>query len=426
MKICRPWCTATRNACRGGDTERWDVVVVGAGPAGSTTATVLARAGLRVLLLDKAANGPPAKVCGEYLSPGCLPLLQRLGVFGSLREAGHPLYGMLIHTPAGRMVCAAYPGGGDAPHERVYGLSVPRAHLDPVLLDLAIKSGAVFESGFQVSDVSLDGALVEVRGRLHGRETRRPTQLVVGADGRHSIVARRLGSVRRNPWLDKMALVAYLEGAQREDDFGEIFLGRDRYAILNPIAKGLTNLGVVVNRRDLPAGEDPRQSLWPLAKSLPGLGERLRTATLVAPVRCLGPLAHRAAQLSGSRALLVGDAAGFLDPFTGEGIYAALRSGELAARRVLSAWTSAGPHLDALGAYAHAWQQEVDPKWRLATHLQRAIRHPPLAEGMTALLSRRPALAATLLAAAGDLIPPAHLSLGRLLLRGATRKHSQR
>jgi flavin-dependent dehydrogenase len=303
---------------------------------------------------------------------------------------------------------------------------VARAHLDPVLLDLAVKSGAVFESGFQVSDVSRDGPLVEVRGRWHGCETRRLTRLVVGADGRHSIVARRLGSVRRHPWLDKMAFVAYLEGAQREDDFGEIFLGRDRYAILNPIAEDLTNLGVVVNRRDLPPGEDPRQSLWSLAKSLPGLGERLRTATLVAPARCLGPLAHRAAHLSGSRALLVGDAAGFLDPFTGEGIYAALRSAELAADRIRSGWTSDGAQPDALAAYAHAWQQEVDSKWRLATHLQRAIRHPVLAEGMTAILSRRPAVAATLLAAAGDLIPPEHLSLGRLLLwRGGQRRHAQ-
>ncbi len=208
--------------------------------------------------------------------------------------------------------------------------------------------------------------------------------------------------------------------------WGEIFLGRDRYAILNPITSDLTNLGLVVSRGDVPRGEDPRGNLWSMARALPGLGERLRNARLAARARCLGPLAHRVASLSGPGMVLVGDAAGFLDPFTGEGIYAALRSAELAAHRILSGWTADGPRLDELTRYAQDWNQEFNPKWRLATHLQRAIRHPTLAEGMTAILSRLPALATTLLAAAGDLIPPEHLSLGHLLLlRGAMGRHPQ-
>jgi len=386
-----------------GDSKVWDVVVVGAGPAGSTTATLLARAGLSVVLLDKSATGPPPKVCGEFLSPGCLPILRRLGALSDVRAVGRPLYGMTIHTAAGRILRATYPDAGPASEQSAHGLSVTRARLDAVLLDLAVTSGAALEAGFQVGDVRRHGSSLEVRGRLRGGETRRRARLVVGADGRHSAVARRLGVVRRHPWLDKMALVTYATGVPREADVGEIFLGRDCYAILNPIADDLTNIGVVANRHDVPRGEDPRRSLWSMARGMAGLGDRLRTADLAAPGRCLGPLAYRVTSLSGPGVVLVGDAAGFLDPFTGEGIYAALRSAELAARRVLSGWTCDGPLPSALAAYARDWTRERNPKWRLCTALQHAIRRPWLGEWLVARLRPRPLLAGVLMAAVGDL-----------------------
>jgi len=140
-----------------------------------------------------------------------------------------------------------------------------------------------------------------------------------------------------------------------------------------------------------------------MARGMAGLGDRLRTADLAAPGRCLGPLAYRVTSLSGPGVLLVGDAAGFLDPFTGEGIYAALRSAELAARRVLAGWTCDGPLPSAPAAYARDWTRERNPKWRVCTALQHAIRRPWLGEWIVARLRPRPLLAGVLMAAVGDL-----------------------
>jgi len=387
-----------------------DVLVIGAGPAGSATAALLARQGVRVLLVDKAV-APPPKVCGEYLSPGCLPILDRLGALTALREAGaRPLHGMRIHTARGRTLEAPYPGGGQAAAGSPQALSVRRSLLDPVLLDCAVKSGATFQPGFQASDLFWqDDRVAGVHGRQGGQPILYRAPLVVGADGRQSVVARRIGAMRPHPWLDRMALVAYLSGVSRADANGEIFLGRDRYAILNPIAPDLTNVGVVVPRCDLPHGADPRRAFWTLAAGIPGLAPRLTAAQLVVPVRCLGPLAHRATRLAVPGALLVGDAAGFLDPFTGEGIYTALRSAELAAQHVL-AQTSAR-------AYAEGWHREFAPKWRLTVLLHRALRRPWLAEALVCVLSRRPGLTGTLMAAFGDLLSPDDLRGLRFLPR---------
>jgi flavin-dependent dehydrogenase len=396
----------------------WDAIVVGAGPAGCTAATLLAREGLQVVLLDKSA-APPSKVCGEYLSPGCLRILDRIGAVQLVRAAGaRPLSGMVIHTAAGRSLRATYPSGKALDSPRIHALAVRRDRLDPILLDLALHAGAEYAPGFQVSDLVRENErVVGVRGRHGGRPAALRGRLVIGADGRNSVVARRLGPVSRHPWLDKVALVGYAAGVRRAEDAGEIFLGRDRYCILNPVAPDLTNIGLVVNRPEFHRPAEATDFLREAGAILPGLADRLARARLVAPVRCLGPLAHHATRVAAPGALLVGDAAGFLDPFTGEGIHAALRSAELAMQHALPALRAdAEAHPD-VQEYAAAILRERNAKWRLCVSLQHAIRRPLLAEWLVSRLSRRPTLTALLMAAVGDLIPARDLSPLRFLAR---------
>jgi flavin-dependent dehydrogenase len=134
---------------------------------------------------------------------------------------------MVLRTPAGRVLRARYSHAATPPARRVDGRSLTRARLDPALLDLAIKNGVVVESGFLVRDVRHEGRLVRVTGRLRGRPTDRWARVAVGADGRHSAMARRVGAVHRHPWPDRMALVAHVAGVERDEAADELVPPKD-------------------------------------------------------------------------------------------------------------------------------------------------------------------------------------------------------
>jgi menaquinone-9 beta-reductase len=401
---------------------RADVVVVGAGPAGAATAILLAEAGHEVVLLDRA-RFPRDKVCGEYLSPEGSRILDRLGVLKAVEAAGaRPLRGMRIVAPDGTTLVGDYPRSGRWRGYRDHALAVRRLVFDAVLVERARALPVTVREGFRVTDLVRDGAGVAgVEGIPEGAAgpvERIDARLVVGADGRASVVARRLDLVRPHPWLQRLALMTYAEGLAHDAERGEIFLAPPAYSILNPVGDGRVNLSLVVpsaegvrHKADL-AGYFDRA-----VAALPFLRDRLAGGQRVSPVRALGPLAYRVAAPHHDGVVLVGDGLGFLDPFTGEGIFAALRSAELAAE-VADAALRAGDCSAAALAPAHARRRAaLAGKERVAVLLQRLIARRWLANRVARRLAAHPEALELIMGVIGDFVPPAAVLSPRFAAR---------
>jgi menaquinone-9 beta-reductase len=393
-----------------------DVIVVGAGPAGAATAILLAERGLRVTVLDRA-RFPRPKVCGEYLSPEAARILDRLGVLKIVDASAAPLRGMRITAPDGTEIVGTYrPVSGWAPY-RQHAIGVPRLVLDATLADRLRSLPVDFREEVRVTDLLLErGAVVGVESQAGTTTTVLRAPLVVGADGRASVVAERLGCRAAHP-LRRMALVTYVGGLGDCRDYGEVFVDPPDYAILNPLADGRANLSVVVPL-DHAAPHSDRLELFFAArvKQIPSLARRLAGSERLEPVRALGPLALRVGAPGRDGVLLVGDARGFLDPFTGEGMFTALRGAELAAGAVAEAIRTGDVSARGLAGYEAARRRAFRSKERVVALLQLVIARRWLANRVAHALARRPALLDVLMGVIGDFVPPR--ALAAALLRG--------
>jgi geranylgeranyl reductase family protein len=386
-----------------------DVVVVGAGPAGAAAAMLLAEHGLDVVVLDRAELPRSRIICGEYLSPEAARLLDRLGVLKAVDAAGAvALSGMRITAPDGTTVVGRYRDVRGWRPYRQHAMGIPRATLDGALVERLRGAPVELHEQTRVVDVLRDGDRV-VGVRAEDRD-RRPLEvrarMVVGADGRASVIAQRLGC-RQPHRLRRMALVTYVSGVADCREVGEIFVDPPDYAILNPVATDRVNLGVVVPL-DHAAPWSGRLEDFLLARvrQLPHLARRLAGATRMAPIQALGPLAHRVHPPRVGGVLLIGDAAGFYDPFTGEGVFTALRSAELATETIAGALRAGDVSVGGLAAYERRRRAVFAGKERVTRALQLLIGHRRLATAACRMLARRPYLLDALLGVFGDYVPP--------------------
>ena len=388
----------------------WDAVVVGAGPAGSALGRLLAQAGHRVLLLDRATF-PRDKPCSEYLSPQSTRVLERLGpgVVAAV-EAAAParLYGMKLVAPSGRVAAGRFAADHRWQPPRPYGFALPRTVFDTILRDAAVQAGAEAREGVTVEDLVYDAGSVGgvvVRAGSGKRETYK-ARVVVGADGLNSVVARRLG-VRTEHAPRRVAFTAHVADVQDVGDAGEMHVGREGYVGLGPVGGGVTTVALVLPLAVVRAtGRDPRRDFFAELARFPGLAGRFDPRCLVRRVLVTGPFARWSRRTTADGALLVGDAADFFDPFTGQGIYAALRGAELAADVLIPALAADGPVSGgALAPYRRARRRAFLGKWTLERLIGIGVGWPALAERVIARLARRPALADLLVGATGNFVP---------------------
>jgi flavin-dependent dehydrogenase len=309
-----------------------DVIVAGAGPAGSIAGLLLARAGVRVLLVDRAVF-PREKLCGDTLNPGALAFLSNLGLHGGPLERARPLTGMLL-TGAHAKVRAEYGPG-------IVARAITRYELDAWLLECAIAAGARFESALVARQplLAVGGALPVVRGLVLARPgragdlSRLPASVVIAADGHRSALARALSLARVPRQPRRWAYGVYATKVQGLSDVGEMHVAHSTYVGIAPLTDTLANICVVVERGAV--SRDPIEVIRRSLAAVPTVAERCRDAAFVGRPRILGPLAADAPEVGVEGLLLAGDAAGFIDPITGDGLHLAMQGGMLAAQEVL-------------------------------------------------------------------------------------------
>jgi flavin-dependent dehydrogenase len=353
-----------------------DLIIVGGGPAGATAGLIAARAGARVRILDRATF-PRHKLCGDTINPGALAVLRRLGACAAVEASGLRVDGMVVTGEKGVRIAGRYPRG-------LCGRAILRRDLDWMLLEAAIAAGCELDSGVVVRGAIVDNAHgagrvrgVEVVSRAGTAGLRAP--IVIAADGRRSTLAFGLGLARHPRSPRRWAVGGYFENAATqagEAVFGEMHVRRHLYVGVAPLPGGLTNVCLVKPSMagDAPFG-DPARLLQQTVAADPLLRDRLAGATLVAPPVVLGPLAVEATGRASVDGLLVaGDAAGFVDPMTGDGLRFAIQGGELAARaalRVLAhGWTGVQAALAAERADAFRG------KWRFNRALRAIVSSP--------------------------------------------------
>jgi geranylgeranyl reductase family protein len=326
----------------------WDVAIVGSGPAGASCAAFCAIAGLRTLVVERAVF-PREKVCGDCLNPTCWPALERLGVADAVRAAPHgKLSAVEFIGVDGRKVSASLPSGANAE------IAIKRSLLDHILLQRVQSLGAEVREGETVTVVRRESE----NWNLGTKNFSEPAKVLVAADGRNSTVARLCNLMPRKG-RDRVALQTHLPLPR---DFGDrvvLQLLPQGYSGQAPVGDNLLNLCLVSRPNDLPAIK-----VW---------AERTFSISSAHTWRTIAPLARAALPPSRPGLFLVGDAARVVEPFTGEGIYYALRSGELAAAAIVDR---------DFEQYRRAHRQLYAGRLWINALARRAVEHPRLATSL--------------------------------------------
>ncbi|MFN8470826.1 MAG: geranylgeranyl reductase family protein [Anaerolineae bacterium] len=313
----------------------FDVVIIGAGPGGSAAAYYLARRGLDVLLLDKA-DFPRDKTCGDGLTPRAVSVLRDMGLLDHLLQVGHRTPHLEIVAPFGHSVGSPIPKVGDWPE---FTLVVPRLILDDLLLQKAIGAGATFRGGVRVAKLQTSPTGVTVHGAGKDGAVEVKARAAIVATGASPTLLMEMGILKKMPAM-MIASRAYFEDMRNLKD--ETYLTFEGvplpgYGWVFPVSRTSANVGAGLVRRSWTSRWRKETSAQVFQKFIttPTIKAMLDGARQVGPVKGY-PLRMDFAESPtyGERTLIVGEAAGMVNPLTGEGIDYALESGRIAAEHL--------------------------------------------------------------------------------------------
>jgi flavin-dependent dehydrogenase len=335
--------------------KRFDAAIVGAGPAGSSAAIFLARRGYSVALIDKAVF-PRDKLCGDFLNPAGWKLFERLGVRDDLLAAAHEkIESFRVSTPAAEAVIP-FPERNGA---RVFGLGITRRIFDHLLVQRVVAAGATLFEGLKLNAVErYDGGWI-LQAQASVDQDRLHARLLVGADGRNSWTARRLGVAARDAAAGKfVGLQINLTGYRGPRGEIQIHLFPGGYAGLMGLPGGAANLAFAI-ARDLVQKNSVEYLLDGHLKKNPHLRDAIAGCAVAGEVRSAYPLEFVPRRAVGDGFLLAGDAVRVTEPVTGEGVFFALKTGELAAEAADRAFARGDLTASGLAPYVAACRRAL-------------------------------------------------------------------
>jgi flavin-dependent dehydrogenase len=379
-----------------------DVAVVGGGPAGALTAMLLASRGRDVVVLERTPTWR-WRACGVFASPASVTALRSIG-FGDadLSLVARPVSAMRVETAGGTTFRLTYSGSGSLDDSAV---GFDRGALDQLLLDRARASGADIRFGVKVERVDMVGDHVRIGTSGDGSEV--TARVVVGADGLRSVVARSARVTRRAPLGPRAALTFHLADTERDRD-ARMVTFHDGYVGIAPVPGDRVNVGIVLGRSWFArlrqeGGVAVAQAIC--ARVLRGAASETGGPRVLDRVAGVTPLGHAVTRRAGNRWLLVGDASGFLDPFTGEGMHRAIVSAELAAATIDEVLAGRGG--SRLTEYERAMRSRFGTKDVVSRLVQAFLARPGLFEYAARRLAARERVRETMGLVIGDIVPAA-------------------
>jgi flavin-dependent dehydrogenase len=323
-------------AAMNASSEQYDIAIVGAGPAGSTAAALLADKGWRVIAFDKDRH--PRFHIGESLLPLNLPLFERLGVMDAVKQVGlvkrAAEFHSMEHNASQKFF---FRDGWDGPG---YAFQVRRADFDLALANNARAKGAQVIEGCKVEQVELGRDAVRLTARADdGAAIDVSARYLIDATGRDTLLAGKLGLKQKNPKHTSAALYGHFRGAQRwaGEDEGNIsvYWFQHGWMWFIPLADGSTSVGAVCWPYYLKTRQtDPSSFFIETLKLAPMLWERLKDAELISPATATGNYSYACSKMYGDRWVMVGDAFAFVDPVFSSGVYLAMNSASFAVEAV--------------------------------------------------------------------------------------------